>query len=839
MIFKFFLWKEFKKFPFFFFLLGFTLFLGTSGLMGIKLITQEVKEKLDENSKQLLTSDFVVSSRRDLKASEKEIIDQIVSAHENKTYKVIDLYSMVTQVKDGQSRLADIIGIESGYPFYGKVTLKEGSFREGMYVSKDLADLWNIKIGDELQIGSQKFKVDDIILHDTSEGLRGFSLAPRIYLPLAKLSQTGLIRPGSTGQFSYHYLFPKTKDLTSLKKSIYKKIKDTAVKVYMPEDSSEQTGRVIKLISNFMSLSALIGLVLSLVGVFYLYQSHLIARLKDLCLIHLFGKQKIEIALGIVLQFSLVFILVVLSQLILIAPAHQTLSKVISPYIGLELSPSINYASILKEIPLLYLLAISVLIPLLMGIMRTSMGVQLKSAKLSMGKFRFFDFSPFCLILWGLSCYLGQSFKIGNIFFGSLAIIFCVSSCFILILQWFLKKWLSHRDLRNPNVELGVALRGLLRSGHRLTLSFLSLALGTTLITLILQLDHNIQNELKTGENRPGLFLFDIQEEQVEDLIQFAKAQETPIESVTPMIRARLEKINDEKFIKPKSSVSMNTREDEEENRMRNTGLNLTYRNFLSPAEKIIEGKPFPKQYDEGRLPFVSLEKRWAERMKVEIGDKLTFDVQGVEIEGRVINLREVKWTSFYPNFFVTLEPGVLDGAPKTYLAVLPAKFSSHKKVFQRQAVAAFPNISFIDVEEMIQKLSGLFEKSRKAIELISWLSLLIGLVILYGLSHDQVYRRFYDLALMKVLGLSAGRLRLNLLFEFGLLFILAISMGAFLGWIMAQVIGKEVFKLGIGFDLIRMLAPVCLLVVLCLTTIFVSSWRAVKARPRELLSDI
>ena len=168
--------------------------------------------------------------------------------------------------------------------------------------------------------------------------------------------------------------------------------------------------------------------------------------------------------------------------------------------------------------------------------------------------------------------------------------------------------------------------------------------------------------------------------------------------------------------------------------------------------------------------------------MDISIGDKLTFDIQGIEFEGIVRNIREVKWTSFYPNFFVTIEPGVIDAAPKTFLAILPKGPRELKLSLQHQSVLKFPNISFIDVEELVNKLSELFIKSRKAIVIISWLSLLVGLVILYGLSHDQVYRRHYDLALLKTLGFSGSQLRLNLFTEFGLLFLTSMTLGLFLG---------------------------------------------------------
>lgn len=842
MKFRFFFINEVRKFPFFFLLLAFSLLLGTMGLLGISIVTSQVKEKLEKNANELLTSDIAISARRDLFPIEVESLTKVFSKYPHETYKIIDIYSMVTHLNSKASRLAEVRATEERFPFYGKLVLREGNFEAGkLFISKDLADLWQVKLHDEMLVGDVKMPVSGIVEDDTSLGLRGFSLAPRIYLPLPKLVESGLIRPGSTGSFAYHFVlkdFTKEK-IEAIKKSIYESIQDSAVKINLPEDSSEQTGRVIDVLTNFMSLSALIGLILSLVGIFYLYQSHLHSRLKDLCLLNLYGLSKNEIILWIVAQFSIVFILVMGVELLLIVPFYKKIAPLLTENLGLELSGDVNFLEAMTQIPYLYGLALFILAPLLFGLLRTPMGMQLKASKLSLGRFRFFDFLPFIASLWIFSCYLSHSFKIGSFFFGSLMVVFLLSTIVVKVGQTLIKRFIKGKGLLLPSIENGIALRSLSRSGHKLTLSFLSLAMGATLISLILQLDQMILKEFTLDPKKPSLFVFDIQEDQMEPLAKLASDLGTPLMYETPMIRARLEKINDRPYVRKKKNYDFRSKEEDEDARFRNNGLNLTYRSYLTDSERIVKGEPFPKEGIVGdRLPFISIEKRWSERMDIFIGDKVTFDIQGVEFEGVVRNLREVKWTSFYPNFFVTVEPSLIDAAPKTFLSILPSVTKEQKILIQQKAVEAFPNISFIDVGELVGKLSGLFERSRQAIEVISWLSLVVGLVILYGLSHDQVYRRYYDLALMKSLGFSANRLRLNLLYEFGALFLSALSVGLFLGWLIAQLIGKEVFKLSYSIDWSRIFYPGLLLTILCLGTIIFSSWRAVRAKPRELLSD-
>jgi putative ABC transport system permease protein len=838
---KLFLVKELRKHPFFFILLSVILLLGFLGLTSIGLISEQVKFKLRSSARELLSSDIAVSARRDLLAEEIKELSQVMAKIPHRSYRVVDIYSMIRHEKTLQTRLVEIRSIEEGFPFYGEIKLEENSLAlDGPYISRELAQLWSIKPGDEIKIGNSTLAVKGIVTSDSSQGLRGFSLAPRIYMPLRLVNSSGLLRPGSTGSFARHYLIKNftPEDFQQLRNQLLRALPDNAIKVTLPEESSEQTGRVMENLTDFMSLAALIGLLLSLVGVFYLYQSHLLARLRDFCLFYLYGLEKKEILWGLVYQFTLVFMGVFGLQLILLVPAYRAALPLLSGSLGIDLSPEVNLFTILKQLPFLYLLSLSILIPLLMGILRTPMGLQLKSPRYSLGRFRFYDFSIFVIFLWAYSVYLSHSYRHGSLFFLALVLVFFTSMGIIKLLQFLFKKFLLGRGLLIANVEMGVAIRNIVRSGHKLTLSFLSLAIGSTLIALILQLDSLIQREFTINESRPALFAFDIQEDQLESLQNFALERGIVLEGITPMIRARLERINGESFKRVPDLSSARTREEEVEGRMRNRGINLTYRKSLSAAEKIVAGNPFPSPSESQEKAYISLEKRFAQRLGINLGDKLIFDVQGIEVEGEVINFREVKWTSFYPNFFVNFSPGIIDEAPKTYLAVVPQVSRELKQAFQREAVGPFSNISFIDVEELTGKLGSLFEKSRRAIEVISWFALAVGLVILYGVCHDQVYRRYYDLALMKTLGLTSGRLRLHLVLEFGFLFFVAMMVGFFLGGAMAVVIAKEVFKLNAPLDLGKFLFPGLLLSGLCLVTIIASSWRPLSAKPRELLSD-
>src|SRR5690606_36085519 len=105
------------------------------------------------------------------------------------SYMVVDIYSMLTLDKSKDTRLVEVRGIEEGFPFHGAIQAEHPLKADGLYISEDLERLWGVEKGDKVLLGELSFEVKDIIRKDTSVGLRGFSLAPRIYLPLSELKK--------------------------------------------------------------------------------------------------------------------------------------------------------------------------------------------------------------------------------------------------------------------------------------------------------------------------------------------------------------------------------------------------------------------------------------------------------------------------------------------------------------------------------------------------------------------------------------------------------------------------------------------------------------------------
>ena len=123
-------------------------------------------------------------------------------------------------------------------------------------------------------------------------------------------------------------------------------------------------------------------------------------------------------------------------------------------------------------------------------------------------------------------------------------------------------------------------------------MGYLKISLGTLLINLIPQIYQGLQEEISRPDDYriPSLFLFDIQPEQIEPLQNVLANEKMNLNYISPMVRARLEKVNGMKY-KSEFDEGPSTRERQREQGFRMRTLNLSYRTELSDSENIVESK--------------------------------------------------------------------------------------------------------------------------------------------------------------------------------------------------------------------------------------------------------
>jgi putative ABC transport system permease protein len=334
----------------------------------------------------------------------------------------------------------------------------------------------------------------------------------------------------------------------------------------------------------------------------------------------------------------------------------------------------------------------------------------------------------------------------------------------------------------------------------------------------------------------PSLFLFDIQPEQREALAAHVAARGARLERVSPMVRARLDAIDGEPVATAAGAEPADARG--EARRLRVRRYNLTYRERLTPSETLRDGRDFSGSWrpDAGSPPEVSLELDFARRLGVGLGDTLAFDVQGVPVEGRVVNLREVRWNSFQPNFFVAFQPGVLEGAPQIFLASVPALPAREREALQASISQAFPNVSSVDVTRAVRRLLALIGQLQWALASTAALSLGVGLVLVFAVARDQARARRWETNLLKVLGADFRRIRAALDLEFGLLGLLGALAGSAVGLAASALLSHFLLEASFHISPAPLLGTCVGVPALCMLAGRIATRRVLRERPLALL---
>jgi putative ABC transport system permease protein len=293
--------------------------------------------------------------------------------------------------------------------------------------------------------------------------------------------------------------------------------------------------------------------------------------------------------------------------------------------------------------------------------------------------------------------------------------------------------------------------------------------------------------------------LFDIQRDQRDSVESIITARGFPLLGTTPIVPTRISHVNGRPVremlndsINPPHSRWPLTRE-----------YMNTYRDTLVGSEKIVAGSWWVAEGAEGAaagLPRISLERDLAQQLDVELGDHITWDVQGVEIETAIASLRDVDWARFETNFFVVFEPGVLEDAPQTFVAPTRVADAVARAELQRDLVIAFPNVSSMDLAAVQEIVEAILGSVAFAIRFMALFSIASGIVVLLGALATSRYHRVRESVLLRTLGARRRLISRILLTEYSSLGILAglagILLGTIAGWIAVTYMFQLTFRL-------------------------------------------
>ena len=232
----------------------------------------------------------------------------------------------------------------------------------------------------------------------------------------------------------------------------------------------------------------------------------------------------------------------------------------------------------------------------------------------------------------------------------------------------------------------------------------------------------------------------------------------------------------------------------------------------------------------------ISLEQRWAQRQKINIGDTLTFNVQGALIPTIVSSFREVDWNRIQTNFLVVFPTGVLEDAPQFHVLLTKVKSDQASAQFQQAMVQQFPNVSIIDLGLVLKTIDDILDKIGFVIRFMAGFSIITGLIVLIASVLISKYQRVQESVLLRTLGASRKQILAITALEYFFLGSLASFTGILLSLMGSWALAKYSFKTPFVINALPLLAVFILICLLTVVIGLVNSRGILNKPPLEVL---
>lgn len=789
-------WRDSRKNRSRLFLFISSVTIGIAALVAIYSLGNNLSDEINSQAASLLGADLEISGNQPPAEPVQKLLDSLGGQQSQQR----NFASMVLFLKSGGTRLVQVRALTGQFPYYGSLETEPvsaaSSFRnkQRALVDETLMLQFNAKVGDSVKVGEVTFAIAGKLIN--APGQTGFtsSIAPIVYIPLRYLMQTGLMQKGS--RISYHYFikFNHAVDEEKLDASIKAVLESNDYSYDTIETQKEDTGRSFADLTKFLSLVGFIALLLGCTGVSSAVHVYVKEKINSIAILRCLGAKASQAFIIFLIQIVCIGFIGSLLGSVAGVVIQQFLPFILKDFLPVTIRTSISWPAVVEGI--LLGTGISVLFALLplVSIRKVSPLQALRASyETATGKAGSLKWAIYILIVVFV-----YSFSLLEMSNGKQALYFTLSigaALLILTATARLLMWLVRKFFPSSWSYLWrQGLANLYRPNNQTTILIISIGLGTALISTLFFIQSILLGRVTvaTSEDQPNMVLFDIQSSQKEAVASVVKNNGLPVKEMIPIVNMRLDQVNritaadlKKDSLLPYSRYLF-TRE-----------YRCTFRDSLTSTEKITKGKWTGTAPTKG-LPPISMEENYARRNGINIGDTITFNVQGVMLPTVVGSFREVDWSRIRTNFLVVFPDGVINDAPQFEVILTKAPSEKVSARFQQQMVEHYPNVSIIDLGLVLRVLNSIMSKIGFIIRFMAGFSILTGLVVLISSVLISKYQRLQESVLLRTLGASRRQIFTITALEYFFLGSLAVLTGILLSmaasWALAHYLFESAF---------------------------------------------
>lgn len=727
--------------------------LAVACVLALGSISDRMEKGLSQQSRDFIAADRVLRSAH-------PITEAWLQDAEKQGLKVSRQLSFMTMTFAGSvddntpPQLADVKATDVAYPLYGDLQTQPPGIKPEpgtVLAAPRLMALLNIKVGDNLEVGDATFKVAGEIIQEPDSGFNPFQTAPRLIMNLADVPKTGAVQPGS--RLTYRYMFAGSPESIATYGEAIKGLLKPDQRWYGMEDSEGALGKSLQRSQQFLLLSALLTLMLSIAAVAVAMGHYCRSRYDLVAVLKTLGAGRRSLQKLIIGQWVAVLLLAAVSGSIIGLGFEALLMKMLAPVLPAALPPSGIW-------PWIWSMGSLVVISLLVGarpykqlLATQPLRVLRNDVVANVWPLRWFIPVMLVIIVSLLAALVGGSTLLWSLLAGVV-----VLSLLLGAIGW--GSLLLLRRLTVRSLSLRLAINRLVRQPWVTLSQLAAFSMSFMLLALLLVLRGDLLSrwEQQLPPDSPNYFLLNITKDQIPQVTDFLRQHHAEPEQFYPIVRVRLTHINQQvatDIIKPDDAAGEAV----------NRELNLTWMDGLPDHNPLVAGDGPPKAGE------VSIDEGLAGRMGVKLGDSVTFSGDTQEFSAKVTSLRKVDWDSLRPNFYFIFPPGALDAQPQSWL-------TSFRYQGDGQAITQlnrqFPTLSLLDIGSILKQVGQVLQQVSRALEVMVILVMLCGGLLLLAQIQVGMRQRRQELIVYRTLGASKKLLRGTLWCEFAVLGLVA-----------------------------------------------------------------
>lgn len=749
------LWREFKKGELNLLLVA--LLIAVTSMSSVSLITNRVSTALLQQAGDLIAADILVSSTE---STPLHWLDKAKRSSIEHT-KTVQFPSVV--LSGDKSQLVSIKAVTTGYPLRGELKTDSKPYTNGRvtraipapgeaWVDSRLFNALQLTMGSLIDVGGSKLKVSRIISFEPDFGGNLFSAAPRLMMNIDDLTATGLIVPGS--RVRYKTLFAAEPQPLAAFKAWLKKQLRPADRMQGIKDARPELKTALDRADRFLGLSALVAVMLAAIAIALASSRYARRHENSSAIMRTFGARQNTI-LGIFsIQLAIVGFIASIFGLVAGYIMHEGIIYYFSRLIPRDL-PEANLFALLPAFAAGMLLIFCFSLPALLRLKNVSPVQVIQSQTTTAASRRFIFYLPAVVIIAFLIFWQARDIQLATFYIAGL-----LATVVILLLSTLLLLSLASQFKARLPVSWRLGLTYLTRRKLNTMIESAGFGIGMMVIIILVLIRTDLIDDwlVSLPADTPNQFLINIQPHQLAELSSLFKTTSRQQPSFYPMVRGRLISINDK-------TVSADDYDNRRTQRLVTRIFNLTWANQLPAENEVVQGQWWD---NKEQIPQFSFDKDLAEQLGINIGDKLTYYISGATVSAPVTSFRKINWDSFQPNFFVISTGITLQEFPATYISSF--YLEKNNKDFLTQLVRQFPNITVLDVQQMINQVRGIMEKVILVVEAVFLFTLVAGILVMIATMQSTHDERIRDNAIMKTLGASKKQLRKILFTEFFLI---------------------------------------------------------------------